>query len=538
MTTRTSGDDLWSIASADVESEIEESLFTAARVEASQFWPVVASATSPADFSNRMELISNQLDAVTASVLTDETDGFYATLRTRLTDAFEQDYALLSGKRTAAARRHQADLQREVLSELQNTAGAADGTEDPDFLAAPADGASGPASVGGTPGTEAPVQTSEDGPTMDDSAGPNIIDSESVEASLKGVFVTAEMQALAVNMTRQHFQHIADGIKSAPVDEATRQVLANHFATHLSGTNANFNRDRFLKASTGSRLDFSRVAVDTSSIPPEWIQHAADRATYSGSDTEWGLANRANPNSWVTEWQLLAPENVRPGEYLVDEQGNVRIASKLAFDYAGSGWTPENGSDANGCSKNHVWVGEITTPQSDGNQWFVHYKDSVAIETAVFSNEADATAFAQQKAVGSLVPDPHAITENQTTYYEAAKDDNADDDGEPDVGEVHVKPPKDEVSTQFRKKDHMGPGPKFIASKNASIDGESWDTGEVALWFANDYGLYQAAKNAGSPRELAQIWAANGPVGSVDLDNVSWNAVYNDVVTSRAEEEE
>lgn len=52
----------------------------------------------------------------------------------------------------------------------------------------------------------------------------------------------------AVTMTRQHFQHIADGIKSAPVDEDTRSRLAEHFATHLSGTNDNFNRDRFVKA--------------------------------------------------------------------------------------------------------------------------------------------------------------------------------------------------------------------------------------------------------------------------------------------------
>jgi hypothetical protein len=47
---------------------------------------------------------------------------------------------------------------------------------------------------------------------------------------------------------RRHLEHIADGIKTAPVDDATRAVLANHFATHLAGTNDNFNRDRFVKA--------------------------------------------------------------------------------------------------------------------------------------------------------------------------------------------------------------------------------------------------------------------------------------------------
>jgi len=59
---------------------------------------------------------------------------------------------------------------------------------------------------------------------------------------------TASITVEAVTMTRQHFQHIADGIKSAPVDDETRSRLADHFATHLSGTNDNFNRDRFVKA--------------------------------------------------------------------------------------------------------------------------------------------------------------------------------------------------------------------------------------------------------------------------------------------------
>lgn len=51
-----------------------------------------------------------------------------------------------------------------------------------------------------------------------------------------------------VEFQRRHLQHIAEGIKSAPVDDATRAVLANHFATHLAGTNDNFKRDVFLKA--------------------------------------------------------------------------------------------------------------------------------------------------------------------------------------------------------------------------------------------------------------------------------------------------
>jgi len=51
-----------------------------------------------------------------------------------------------------------------------------------------------------------------------------------------------------VEFQRRHLEHIAAGIKTAPVDDATRAVLANHFATHLAGTNDLFKRDVFLKA--------------------------------------------------------------------------------------------------------------------------------------------------------------------------------------------------------------------------------------------------------------------------------------------------
>lgn len=59
---------------------------------------------------------------------------------------------------------------------------------------------------------------------------------------------TISPKEAAVEFQRRHLEHIAAGIKSAPVDDATRSVLANHFATHLAGTNDNFKRDVFLKA--------------------------------------------------------------------------------------------------------------------------------------------------------------------------------------------------------------------------------------------------------------------------------------------------
>jgi len=57
----------------------------------------------------------------------------------------------------------------------------------------------------------------------------------------------------AVSMTHQHFQHIAESIASAPVDEETRSKLADHFAGRLSSTNGQFDRGRFTDVATGKR---------------------------------------------------------------------------------------------------------------------------------------------------------------------------------------------------------------------------------------------------------------------------------------------
>jgi hypothetical protein len=116
--TRTSGSDLWSIASADVEHETEERLFTALRIEASQFWPVIASAESKADFNTRMSVLEDSLNAATVAVLDEDTEGHFASLRTRLASAFEQDFDLVQTRRTAQRQAHFASLQREVIAEL------------------------------------------------------------------------------------------------------------------------------------------------------------------------------------------------------------------------------------------------------------------------------------------------------------------------------------------------------------------------------------------------------------------------------------
>lgn len=59
-----------------------------------------------------------------------------------------------------------------------------------------------------------------------------------------------------MKMTRQHFELIADAIRTAPQNPTTRdgnairQDLAEHFADRLGATNPLFQRDKFIERAT------------------------------------------------------------------------------------------------------------------------------------------------------------------------------------------------------------------------------------------------------------------------------------------------
>ena len=81
---------------------------------------------------------------------------------------------------------------------------------------------------------------------------PNVTGSRRVAAKVANELeeYIVRNQVTAATMTRQHFQHIADSISSAPVDEETRTKLAHHFADRLGSTNGQFQRQRFIDAAT------------------------------------------------------------------------------------------------------------------------------------------------------------------------------------------------------------------------------------------------------------------------------------------------
>ncbi len=56
-----------------------------------------------------------------------------------------------------------------------------------------------------------------------------------------------------MTMTRQHFQLIAEVIRTTGDDYQERVKYALNFANRLASTNPQFDRDRFIDVATGKR---------------------------------------------------------------------------------------------------------------------------------------------------------------------------------------------------------------------------------------------------------------------------------------------
>jgi hypothetical protein len=198
-----------------------------------------------------------------------------------------------------------ADIAWKLISKhssLRTKAENAAGSDGPDgdsetFLSGPAEGQSGPASGGETPGSGGEDNASGDGPTMDESAGNLLLPDETVVNKVSSLhevpmFMTREAAAA---FTRQHYNHIAEGIRTAPVDDETRELLAKHFAGHLGGTNPGFNPDRFVGAAThtSSRRPLGKTSSGDD-YDPELCHGAGRDLRGSGKETTDGTCPYCN----------------------------------------------------------------------------------------------------------------------------------------------------------------------------------------------------------------------------------------------------
>lgn len=571
---RTSGADLWTAASADVEQETHDRLFTAARIEAAEYWPVLANASSRDDFRNRLSVVASQLDAAVASVLDEDTEGYFATIRSDLTAAFAQDFDILQGRKAAQRRRHEATLQREVIADIRREAEETwSGPDTQEFSEAPADGQTGPTDTGGTPGSDAPYagNTLIPHPGLDDSAGPNVLESD--DLTTLGVFVTAEFHAAAVEFQRRHFNHIADAIKSAPVDEETRERLARHFADHLSGTNPNFNRDRFVGASThtASRLDFSKLAEDQSYCRGCGLYEAPKHGSYCyqckedreyGRPLQWRNKNKPRPKRAHNEG-LMDPA--------VESRTECAMCHHKGFDGQrchACGWNgkvaglvdkvknklhnvaQDAEADALGAVLDHSKISCHVVKNGDSY-------DVIAGGKNRGSHKSREDAEAQREAIESSEHSASLHTARSWEMYSDGGDeaveaafqavggaatDEADAQKKVQTIQAGVAPTHPEVNDTAVREilyARLLPGTygsQYFAYKMAEvIAGENWDTGEVALQFANDYGLYQASQGISSADEAKDLWHEHNPNDSVDTNAVNWDAVYNDIKAGQDE---
>ncbi len=93
--------ELWITASQDAQETDHKRLFTALRVEATEYWPLLADAESPDDFSNRLALIATDLDKLVRKHVKDE-GGTFLTARRELEDAFIKDFDAVYSTRKQA----------------------------------------------------------------------------------------------------------------------------------------------------------------------------------------------------------------------------------------------------------------------------------------------------------------------------------------------------------------------------------------------------------------------------------------------------
>jgi hypothetical protein len=225
-------DMMWKTASGEAEEEQEMRLLTAARLEASAYWGQVADAVSPGDFQNRWAVLEDSLANRILSLTS--TRERTASLLYTIKGEWGKDWSRIA-KARRADEQHRAKLRAEVVAELQAQA-------EPMVLATPTSG-------------------------------------WNIEGSRK---------TSAVNFERRHYNHIAEGIRTAPVDEETRELLAHHFAQHLAGTNQDFNHDRFVGASTKSASlrtdadDSSRMCLADCGSPAKFAIDGGDgRSIYA-----------------------------------------------------------------------------------------------------------------------------------------------------------------------------------------------------------------------------------------------------------------
>jgi len=437
----TNMNDMWVTASGNFENELQNSLVLEARLEATQYWPVLAASQSPQDFQNRIALIDDQITSV-ARKTTQDQEGQYSFVRKALVKILTNDFRTVhearKQKESARAKRSQAHakkLQREVLAELSKKAESR-----PDYDKGYHDSYNGEhvdnrntgydESKNGNDEYGEGFNSGSDWKDWDTggsdrtpwaepttSRGASRKNKDSVVVNGKRI---ARFQTQATTASRRFLAGDYQGDRAAKVnggasslEQVQNYMPSNYTASQdpdgtiwISGhDSAGWTLDGYVIPRLASGLIFATEIPESAAA---FNSTASRQVTAWNGHTEPGEP-RTGPCATCGADCYLSGTDECPdcvGKSIHDTlhpqckwttPGHHHATA--AYDYASNGWT----SAGPGYEKGGVWVGPAETSMPEYGDWIVHYKNGTTIESDPFQTEDEALAFAQSKSASRKV---------------------------------------------------------------------------------------------------------------------------------------
>lgn len=218
--------DLWTFASEEAQRDTDERSLSLARVASAGYWPIIAKARDDDELDHAINLASEGITAMVASICTEP--GEVAVLASRVMDSYRDDWKTVEAALVAegAFTRQHFNAIAQELSKYQHANGGG----------------------GIIPGLAEHFARHL-------SRGNSLFHPE--------MFTNAVNQGTAQsigfdmsNMTRHHFEAIADAIASAPPKH--RAALAHHFANAISQSNPRFKSDVFMRRANPTDVGHGR----------------------------------------------------------------------------------------------------------------------------------------------------------------------------------------------------------------------------------------------------------------------------------------
>lgn len=236
--------DLWTFASEEAQRDADLYSLSLARVASAGYWPVIARARDEDELDHAINLASEGITAMVASICSEP--GEIPVLASRVMDSYRDDWRIVEAALVAQGvfTRQHFNAIAKALHDYQQRSGQQ------------------------IPGLADHFASHLAG-------GNELFDpSRFKQAVNEGMAGSVAFDAN--NMTKEHFQTLANAIASAPIRH--RAGLANHFADALSGSNPRFKRDVFMRAANPTSMQHGRGAARTAGAPAHGVDNSEAQA--------------------------------------------------------------------------------------------------------------------------------------------------------------------------------------------------------------------------------------------------------------------